>query len=43
MRVRDEEEFRRKQTDIMEKSFDCYAENGLASVGIRKLFFFFVW
>ena len=37
MRVRDEEEFRRKQTDIMEKSFDCYAENGLASVGIRKL------
>ena len=37
MRVRDEEEFRRKQTDIMEKSFDCYADNGLASVGIRKL------
>ncbi len=37
MRVRDEEEFRRRQTDIMEKSFDCYAENGLASVGIRKL------
>ena len=37
MRVRDEEEFRRKQTDIMEKCFECYAENGLASVGIRKL------
>ena len=37
MRTRDQEEFQRKKIMLMEKCYDCYAENGLASVGIRKL------
>ena len=37
MRVRDEEEFQKKKAALMEKCFDCYAEKGLASVGIRAL------
>ena len=36
MRTRDQEEFQRKKIMLMEKCYDCYAENGLASVGIRK-------
>ena len=35
MRVRDEEEFQKKKAALMEKCFACYAEKGLASVGIR--------
>ena len=37
MRTRDQEEFQRKKIMLMEKCYDCYAENGLASVGTRKL------
>ena len=37
MRVRDEEEFQKKKAALMEKCFACYAEKGLASVGIRAL------
>ena len=37
VRTRDQEEFQRKKIMLMEKCYDCYAENGLASVGIRKL------
>ena len=37
MRTRDQEEFQRKKIMLMEMCYDCYAENGLASVGIRKL------
>lgn len=37
MRVRDEEEFQKKKAALMEKCFDCYAEKGFASVGIRAL------
>ena len=37
MRVRNEEEYQRKKNDIMEKCFDCYAEHGLGSIGIKGL------
>lgn len=37
MRTRNEEQFQKKKTEIMEKSFECFAENGLSSVGIRTL------
>lgn len=37
MRVRNEEAFLKKKQEIMEKCFDCYAQNGLSSVGIRAL------
>lgn len=37
MRVRNEEQFLQKKIDIMKKSYDCFAENGLGSVGIRAL------
>lgn len=37
MRVRNEEQFQRKKTDLMEKCFECFAEKGLSGVGIRAL------
>lgn len=37
MRVRNEEQFLQKKRMLMEKCFDCFAENGLGSVGIRTL------
>lgn len=37
MRVRNEEQFQAKKIELMEKCYECYAENGLASVGIRGL------
>lgn len=37
MRVRNEEQFQRKKTELMEKSFECLAEKGLSGVGIRAL------
>ena len=37
MRVRNKEEYQRKKSEIMEKCFECYAEHGLNSVGIKGL------
>lgn len=37
MRVRNEEQYLNKKTELMEKCFECYAENGLNGVGIRAL------
>lgn len=37
MRVRNEELYMKKKNDLMEKCYDCYAEHGLTSVGIRAL------
>lgn len=37
MRVRNEAEFQKKKAELMEKCFECYAENGLNGVGIRGL------
>lgn len=37
MRVRNEAQYLNKKTELMEKCFACYAENGLNSVGIRAL------
>lgn len=37
MRIRNEEQFLKRKTEIMEKSYECFAENGLGSVGIRAL------
>lgn len=37
MRVRNEEQYQKKKIDIMEKCYECYAEHGLTSVGIRTL------
>lgn len=37
MRVRNEEEFRRRKEEIMETCYDCYAEYGLAGIGIKGL------
>ncbi len=37
MRVRNEERFLSKKTELMEKCFECFAENGLHGVGIRAL------
>lgn len=37
MRVRNEEEFRRKKNEIMEKCYECYAEHGLTGTGIQML------
>lgn len=37
MRVRNEEQFQAKKIELMEKCYECYAENGLNSVGIRGL------
>ena len=32
-----QEAHRNRQIDIMEKCFDCYAENGLSSVGVKAI------
>ena len=37
MRTTNEEARRAKTIEIMEKCFDCYAENGFASVGIKAI------
>lgn len=37
MRVRNEERYFTKKTELMEKCYECYAENGLSGVGIRTL------
>ena len=37
MRPVNEEARRAKQVAIMEKCFDCYAENGLSAVGIKAI------
>lgn len=37
VRVRNEEQFQVKKIELMEKCYECYAENGLNSVGIRGL------
>ena len=37
MRTVNEKSRRAKQIDIMEKCFDCYAENGLSSVGVKAI------
>lgn len=37
MRTRNEEQFQAKKIELMEKCFECYAENGLSDVGIRGL------
>lgn len=37
MRVRNEESFQQKKVEIMEKCFDCYAEYGFSSVGVKAL------
>ena len=37
VRVRNEEQFQTKKIELMEKCYECYAENGLNSVGIRGL------
>ena len=37
MRTVNEETHRHKQIEIMEKCFDCYAENGFTSVGIKAI------
>ena len=37
MRTTNEEARRVKQIEIMEKCFDCYAENGFSSVGIKAI------
>lgn len=37
MRVRNEEKYQLKKTEIMEKCYECYAEHGLSGVGIKGL------
>lgn len=37
MRVRNEERWQRKKTELMELCYDCMAEHGLSSIGIRML------
>ena len=37
MRTRNEEQFQAKKIELMEKCFECYADNGLSDVGIRGL------
>lgn len=37
MRIRNEEQYQQKKIELMEKCFECYAENGLSGVGIRAL------
>ena len=37
MRTVNEEARRAKQIEIMEKCFDCYAENGFTSVGVKAI------
>ncbi len=37
MRIRNEEQYLSKKIELMEKCFECFAENGLHGVGIRAL------
>ena len=37
MRTVNQEAHRNRQIDIMEKCFDCYAQNGLSSVGVKAI------
>ena len=37
LRTTNEEARRAKQIEMMEKCFDCYAENGFSSVGIKAI------
>ena len=37
MRVRNEEQHRHRKQKLMEKCFECFADNGLCGVGIRAL------
>lgn len=37
MKIRNEKIYQKKKNEIMEKCFDCYAEAGLSSVGIKTL------
>ena len=37
MRTRNEEQYMNRKQQLMEKSFECLAENGLSGVGIRAL------
>ncbi len=37
MRVRNEERYSSRKQELMEKCFECFAENGLSGVGIRAL------
>lgn len=37
MRIRDTEQYINRKNELMEKSYECFAENGLSSVGIRAL------
>ena len=37
MRVRNEEQYSNRKQELMEKCFECFAENGLCGVGIRAL------
>ena len=37
MRVRNEEQYRHRKQELMEKSFECFAEKGLCGGGIRAL------
>ena len=37
MRTVNEDARRYRQIEIMEKCFDCYAENGFSSVGIKAI------
>ena len=37
LRTVNEESRRHKRVEIMEKCFDCYAENGLAGVGVKAI------
>ena len=39
MRVRNEAQFQHRKEELMEKCFDCYAEHGFGSVGIKGLAF----
>lgn len=37
MKVRNEESYQKKKIEIMEKCYECYAENGLFGVGIKAV------
>ena len=37
LRTVNEEARRHKEIEIMEKCFDCYAENGFTSVGVKAI------
>lgn len=37
MKLRNEEEYQKKKEMIMEKCYDCYAENGLHGTGVKAL------